>query len=79
MRLLWMGVAIRKADETYTQELADLLSLGIEPRKRTELNDKHELEELAEIVKQSMLQDYRTAYSGQGYKCESESKSTLEL
>lgn len=59
--------------EPYANEVAELLSLGIEPRKRTELNDEYELRELAENIKQCMLQDYRSAYSGMGHKCEKES------
>jgi hypothetical protein len=58
-------------------EIVDLLSLGINPRKKTELNDKKEMAELAENLKQAMLQDYRMAYSGLGKKYEEESKSTV--
>jgi len=59
-------------DETDEYVVADLLSLGVEPRKLTELNNEKELRELAENLKQSMLQDYRTAYSGTGNKCKME-------
>lgn len=48
--------------------LKDLRSLGIEPKRTTKLNDEEELDELADNLKQSMLQDYRTAYSGMGHK-----------
>jgi hypothetical protein len=64
-------------NEVEEREVVELLSLGIEPRKRTELNDKKELAELAENLKQAMLQDYRTAYSGIGHKCERETKAIL--
>jgi hypothetical protein len=57
--------------------IMELRSLGINPRRKTELNDKHELAELAENLKQAMLQDYRMAYSGLGKKYEEESKSTV--
>lgn len=57
--------------------ITDLHSLGINPGKMTEFNDKKELEELAEILKQGMLQDYRMAYSGLGQKYEAESKATV--
>ena len=42
----------------------ELKSLGIEPRRQNELNDKEELQALAEIIKQVYFQDYKTAYSG---------------
>jgi hypothetical protein len=57
--------------------ITDLRSLGINPGKMTEFNDKKELEGLADILKQSMLQDYRMAYSGIGQKYEAESKATV--
>ncbi len=41
----------------------ELKSLGIVPRRQTELNDKEELEALAEIIKQIYYQDYKTAYT----------------
>jgi hypothetical protein len=50
--------------------IADLLSLGINPRRRTELNDTKELSSLAENLKQAMLQDYKLAYSVDGQKYE---------
>ena len=42
----------------------ELKSLGIEPRRQNELNDKEELQALAEIIKEVYFQDYKTAYSG---------------
>jgi galactose-1-phosphate uridylyltransferase len=41
----------------------ELKSLGIDPRRQNELNDKEELQALAEIIKQVYFQDYKTAYS----------------
>jgi len=41
----------------------ELKSLGIEPRRQNELNDKEELQALAEIIKEVYYQDYKTAYS----------------
>jgi hypothetical protein len=41
----------------------ELKSLGIEPKRENELNDKAEPEALAEIIKQVYYQDYKTAYS----------------
>jgi len=40
--------------------------LGIDPRRQNELDDKEELEALAEIIKEVYYQDYKTAYSNQG-------------
>ena len=41
----------------------ELKSLGIEPRRQNELNDKEELQALAEIIKEVYFQNYKTAYS----------------
>ena len=41
----------------------ELKSLGIEPRRQNELNDKEELQALAELIKEVYFQDYKTAYS----------------
>jgi uncharacterized protein YgfB (UPF0149 family) len=56
----------QQAKNSYWQN--ELESLGIEPkRKKKELNDnKEELENLADIIKQSMFQDYKVAYSEEG-------------
>ena len=42
---------------------AELRSLGIEPKRPTELNDNEELGNLTNNIKQTMFQDYKTAYS----------------
>ena len=45
----------------------ELESLGIEPKRKKELNDnKEELENLADIIKQAMFHDYKVAYSEEG-------------
>ncbi len=42
----------------------ELRSLGIEPKRQTELvNEKEELAALADNIKQAYYQDYKTAYS----------------
>lgn len=41
----------------------ELKSLGIEPRRQNDLNDKEELQALAEIIKEVYFQDYKAAYS----------------
>lgn len=58
---------------------ADLRSLGIEPTKKNELNDKEELQNLADNVKDSMYQDYKTAYSKKGDQFKDEARSTVDV
>lgn len=58
---------------------ADLRSLGIEPNRKNELNDKEELQNLADNLKLSMYQDYKTAYSKNGDQFKDEAKSTLAV
>ena len=58
---------------------ADLRSLGIEPTKKNELNDKAEIQNLVDIVKGSMYQDYKTAYSKKGDQFKDEAKSTVDV
>jgi hypothetical protein len=41
----------------------ELKSLGIEPRRQNDLNDKEELQALAESIKEVYYQNYKTAYS----------------
>jgi hypothetical protein len=47
---------------------SELKSLGIHPKKKNELNDKEELQGLADNIKQSLYQDYKTAYSDENEK-----------
>ena len=58
---------------------ADLRSLGIEPKPTNEFNDKKELQNLAYNVKDSMFQDYKTAYSKKGDQFKEEAKSTVDV
>jgi hypothetical protein len=53
---------VRPENKEYWQN--ELKSLGIEPRRQNELNDKEELQALAEIIKQVYFQDYKTAHIG---------------
>jgi hypothetical protein len=59
--------AIKKEEEHLSDKKDywqnELKSLGIEPRRQNELNDKEELQALAEIIKEVYYQDYKTAYS----------------
>ena len=58
----------------------ELDSLGIEPKQKTELNDnKEELENLADIIKQAMFQDYKVAYSEKGDAHKEEAQSTITI
>jgi hypothetical protein len=41
--------------------LNELVSLGIQPKRKNDLNDKEELEALADNIKQVYYQDYKTA------------------
>ena len=58
---------------------ADLRSLGIGPKKKNELDDKQELQNLANNVKDSMYQDYKTAYSNKGDQFKEEARSTVSV
>lgn len=57
--------------------IAELRSLGIDPKRTSELNDDAELEALAELLKQSLIEDFHTAYGTCGCQFEEEAKSTL--
>jgi len=60
----------------------ELHSLGIvDPkRKKKELKDnKEELENLADIIKQAMFQDYKIAYSDKGDAHKEEAESTVTV
>ena len=67
----------QQATDGYWQNELD--SLGVEPKRKTELNDKEELENLADIIKQTMFQDYKLAHSKEGdaYKEEAQSAVTV--
>jgi len=58
---------------------ADLRSLGIAPGKKNELNDKVELQNLADNLKDAMYQDYKTAYGTNGDQLKEEAKSTVSV
>ena len=67
----------QQAKNGYWQNELD--SLGIEPNQKTELNDKEELENLADIIKQAMFQDYKVAYSEEGDAHKEEAQSTITV
>jgi hypothetical protein len=59
---------------------SELESLGIEPKRKTELNDEEEeLEKLADIIKQAMFQDYKVAYSEEDDAHKEEAQSTVTV
>jgi hypothetical protein len=69
----------QQAKNGYWQNELD--SLGIEPKQKNELNDnnKEELENLADIIKQAMFQDYKVAYSEKGDAHKEEAQSTVTV
>ena len=62
-------------DKEYLEN--ELGSLGVEPKRKNQLNDKDELQNLSENIKQAMFQDYKVAYSEQGDVLKEEAKSTV--
>jgi hypothetical protein len=68
----------RQAKNGYWQN--ELYSLGIvDPKQKKELNDDEELENLADIIKQAMFQDYKVAYSEKGDTHKEEAESTVTV
>ena len=68
----------QQAKNGYWQNELD--SLGIEPKQKNELNDnKEELENLTDIIKQAMFQDYKVAYSEEGDAHKEEAQSTITV
>ena len=57
----------------------ELCSLGIEPKRKTELNDKEENENLSDNIKQAMFQDYKIAYREKGDVHKEEANSTVTV
>lgn len=75
-----MGETGKEGNESTAEEIIELHSLGIEAKKKkTNLDDKEELAGLVDNVKQSMIQEYKTAYSENGDKYREEANSTVNL
>jgi hypothetical protein len=82
-----MTTLSKKEEERRQQQQAkngywqnELNSLGIEPKQKNELNDdEEELENLADIIKQAMFQDYKMAYSEEGDAHKEEAESTVTV
>jgi hypothetical protein len=51
----------RRDKKNYWQN--ELKSLGIEPKRKNELNNNEELAALADNIKQTYYQDYKSAYN----------------
>lgn len=64
--------------ESIWDELQELESLGIDARKKHSQSSKEELAALVDVIKKSMYQDYKLAYSEKGEKYEEEAKATVE-
>ena len=67
---------LQQSKKGYWQNELD--SLGIEPKQKVELNDE-ELENLADIIKQAIFQDYKVAYSEKGNEHKEEVQSTITI
>ena len=77
---------ISKKEEEQLQQQAkngywqnELHSLGVEQKEKEELNDKEENENLSDIIKQAMFQDYKLAYSDKGDVHKEEAESTVTV
>jgi hypothetical protein len=57
----------------------ELKSLGIESKRKSQLNDNEELQTLSDNIKQAMFQDYKTAYSEKGDTHKEEAQSTVTV
>jgi hypothetical protein len=57
----------------------ELKSLGVEPKRKNQLNDKEELQNLSDNLKQAMFQDYKVAYSEEGDLHKEEAESTVTV
>ena len=57
----------------------ELKSLGVEPKRKNQLNDNEELQNLSDNIKQAMFQDYKIAYSEKGDAHKEEAESTVTV
>src|SRR5215213_1311668 len=83
----YIMLTLSKKEEQQRQQQAkngywqnELLSLGIvDPKEKKEFNDKEENENLSDIIKQAMFQDYKLAYSEKGDAHTEEANSTVTV
>ena len=64
--------------ESIWDELEELQSLGINAKDEPLKSSKKELAALADVIKKSMYEDYKLAYSDKGGEHEEEAKATVE-
>ena len=57
----------------------ELKSLGIDPKRKDQINDNEELQTLSDNIKQAMFQDYKIAYSEKGEMHKEEAESTVTV
>jgi hypothetical protein len=57
----------------------ELKSLGVEPKRKNQLNDNQELQNLSDNIKQAMFQDYKVAYSEKGDAHKEEAEATVTV
>jgi hypothetical protein len=69
----------QQAKNGYWRNELDSLGIVDPKRKKKELNDEEELENLADIIKQAMFQDYKVAYSEKGDAHKEEAESTVTV
>jgi hypothetical protein len=58
--------AFLKEMESIDRWIEELRSLGVSAKKTNSLNNTKELQDLANNIKQTMYQDYKTAYTDAG-------------
>jgi hypothetical protein len=49
--------------EKYGWWISELSSLGMKIKRRNDMNDRKEITDLTENIKQTLFQEYRTAYA----------------
>ena len=56
----------------------ELRTLGLHLKRDNDLNHMEDLEYLADVIKQSMYEDYKLAYSKDGDKHKDEAEATIK-
>jgi hypothetical protein len=82
-----MNATFPSTSEIFEKEYADkkeylkneLKSLGVEPKRKDQINDNEELQSLSDNIKQAMFQDYKIAYSEKGDMHKEEAESTVTI
>jgi len=55
--------SFREQMNSIDQWLSELQSLGVSAKRKNEMNDKKELQDLTENIKQRMYNEYKAAYA----------------